>query len=184
MGSGKSTAIEFLKDFRPHKTGFANVKFAEPLYHMQEMIYRRIAAVHLRPQDFVKDRKLLQWLGTEWGRGTISDTIWVDLWRAKVAEVTEYWTRNGMDTWVTCDDVRFDNEAEAVKALGGYIIKLTSSRNLERITTNTGIKAHASEAGISANLVDFEVENSDSVSSFHEKLKNVFEHIVRNNQRR
>ncbi len=182
MGSGKSTAIEILKGFRPVRTGFANVKFAGPLYEMQEMIYRRISSVYTRPTTFVKDRKLLQWLGTEFGR-SLSESLWVDLWASEVKKIESRWTDNGMDCYVTCDDVRFDNEAEAVRSMGGYVIKLTCDRNKDRITTANGIAGHASEAGISDNLIDFTISNNDTEEVFKLKLNKLFEQIAQNKRK-
>jgi dephospho-CoA kinase len=76
MGSGKSTAVSTLREFADNPVH--NIKFAQTLYDIQNYIYERIESVYKRPEDFIKDRKLLQWIGTEWGRGTISESLWVD----------------------------------------------------------------------------------------------------------
>lgn len=184
MGVGKSTAVETLRTWRYMNTGFANVKFAAPLYDIQEYIYNRISSVHRRPADFVKDRKLLQWIGTEWGRETIKDSIWVDLWANKVKEIHSYWTKAKMDCVITCDDCRFDNEAQTIRTLGGVIIKLTSNKNLDRVSTTDGLKNHASESGINENMVDYTVHNDYTKEDFELRLKHLFQQIVEQNQRR
>lgn len=166
MGVGKSEAIQEIKD--RSKLPVELVKFAGPLYDMQEMIYRRIQSVYNRPADFKKDRKLLQWLGTEWGRETISKTIWVDLWKA---EVTAALARGSV---VVCDDVRFDNEAELVRSLGGIVVQITSSRASERIDTQSGIKNHSSEAGISAEFIDDILRNDGTLREFQNQVANLF----------
>lgn len=171
MGSGKSTAIEALKE-EYDKTPVVLVKFAAPLYDMQEYIYRRIASVHTRPADFVKDRFLLQFIGTDWGRDKISKTIWGDIWQQEVDQ--ELLVGN----LVVCDDVRFDNEAERVKSLGGVIIKLETKQNLERINTNTGIQNHTSEAGVSEPLVDYTIINNGSLAEFKNKLVVIYKKLL------
>lgn len=167
MGSGKSTAIETLEGFLKKTPRI--IKFAGPLYDMQEYIYRRIAMVHERPAEFVKDRKLLQWLGTEWGRGSISQSIWVDLWKTDAFNYSRFGHRT-----VVSDDVRFDNEAEAIRSLGGYVIKIIRPDNTQHAVGGIGIVNHASEAGISKNLIDFEIINDDTVNVFQARLLDLY----------
>lgn len=164
MGVGKSTALNILKDdFYPQPVKL--VKFAQPLYDMQEMIYRRISAVHPRPFGFIKDRMLLQWLGTEWGRGKISESIWIDLWKGEAL------TLLNQGCIVVCDDLRYDNEAETIKQLGGLIIQLTANASNMRIDTATGLVNHKSEAGISDTYVDRTIANDGTVEQFRASLR-------------
>lgn len=171
MGVGKSTAIETLL---PLVVGHYNIKFAQPLYDMQEFIYERIARAYTRPETFVKDRKLLQWLGTEWGRNSISLTLWGDLWEKEVNNAME----NYPWATITCDDARFDNEAKRIKDMGGVLIRLTSDRNFDRITTANGIKGHASEAGVAEKYIDYTVENNGTIEEFQAALRKVYEQIL------
>jgi len=168
MGVGKSTAIRALQD--KVDSVIYNVKFAQPLYDMQEFIYNRIESVHQRHESFTKDRKLLQWLGTDWGRDTISKTLWVDIWKAEVASIVERFP----EAIIVCDDVRFDNEAEMLKSMGGVVIKITSAHSQNRIDTTSGIKHHSSENGISASFVDCEIENNDTKYQFENKITEVY----------
>lgn len=168
MGSGKSTAIaEITKQFPNSRL----IKFAGTLYDIQEMIYDRISSVYTRPEDFVKDRKLLQWLGTDWGRDTISQTLWVDIWRAEAESCEE------AGVVVLCDDCRFDNEASIIKDMGGYIIKLNSDRNLDRAQGGEGIKAHASESGIDSKYVDIAIDNNGTIEEFKHSISNAVHDI-------
>lgn len=172
MGVGKSTAIQALKDFVfPGEVHL--VKFAQPLYDMQEFVYRRISSVHVRPETFIKDRKLLQWLGTEWGRDSISTNLWVDIWKAAVTSIQLENPR----AVIVCDDVRFDNEGETLKSMGGHTIKIVSNRAGDRINTQAGIANHKSEAGIRKELLDFVVDNNDTVAAFEERLVACFKEL-------
>jgi hypothetical protein len=60
----------------------------------------------------------MQTLGTEWGRGWIHEDLWVELWRKHVG----YHLSIGGK--VVVDDSRFPNEAKAVHALGGKLIRI------------------------------------------------------------
>jgi DNA polymerase III delta prime subunit len=182
MGVGKSTAIQCLKrELEGTNTQVHLVKFAQPLYDIQEFVYNRISSVHKRQEDFTKDRKLLQWLGTDWGRDTISQTLWIDIWKAEVNVLNKLYPND----IIICDDVRFDNEAETIYSLNGSVVKITSHETEKRIDTKTGICNHASEAGIWNQYIDYEIENNGSISDFNNKLTRMYKEfgILPNNQR-
>lgn len=161
MGSGKSTAIEVLR-----QTSSASIKlckFAQPLYDIQEYTYERISSVYQRPENFIKDRKLLQWVGTEWGRNTLDENIWTDLWKKEVNAALED------RCLVVCDDVRYNNEAELVHDLGGVIINVASSRVEERDVVK-GIEGHPSENGVPRNIIDYEIRNNGTLEEYKASL--------------
>src|ERR1051326_4487303 len=169
-GSGKSTATDLLKE---SGNVVCLLKFALPLYQIQEFCYRVISPVYTRPEDFVKDRKLLQWLGTDWGRETISQSIWVDLWRIKAQQIAE----RDDQVVIVCDDVRFDNEAETIKSLGGIIVKINRDNAAASAKGGTGISNHASEAGIRPELIDYTIDNNGTLESYKESLTKLFQEI-------
>lgn len=173
-GVGKSAAIDlFASTFNLDEPGrLSLIKFAAPLYQMQEDIYRRIVQVYKRPPDFKKDRKLLQWLGTDWGRDTISKTIWVDLWKADA----EFALRMG--STVVCDDCRFDNEAETIKSLGGLVVKITRPNAAAHAQGGTGIANHSSEAGVSPHLIDYVIANDGTLKEFEDSLCRLYKQIA------
>lgn len=167
MGSGKSTAIKCLKDIQ--HAPITLHKFAQTLYDIQEDIYWRISPVHTRPDDFVKDRKLLQWLGTEWGRETIDKDLWTKLWFRNVKTILEEYP----NYFVVCDDLRFDNEAVLVKNLGGIIIKIDSDKANQRIDTN--LSGHKSESGVNLSYIDYIIENNGSIDDLKTSLLSINE---------
>lgn len=172
MGVGKSTAIRFLEDYYPNSTVHV-VKFAQPLYDMQEYIYRRITPVYRRGPTFIKDRKLLQWLGTDWGRDTIMQNLWVEIWKDEVRQIQ----KENPNAVIVCDDVRFDNEGETVKAMGGYVVAIVRNDNAKHADGGVGIVGHASEGGIDKKYLDFIVENNDTVAEFRTSLFEVFKDL-------
>ncbi len=88
--------------------------------------------------DGVKERYrlLLQWWGTEFKRGMVSDTYWVDTLREWI--LTNCNTDREM---VLIPDIRFPNEVEMVKQLGGIVIQV------QRPGIDTG-DGHASEKAL------------------------------------
>lgn len=169
MCSGKTTALNVLhKELQKNKDIYVQyIKFAGPLYEMQDAIYD-IAKL---PKPKEKDRKLLQYLGTEWGR-SISQTIWVDIFKRSVEEL------NNPDAFdfcnlftnviVTNDDTRFDNEAQAIKELGGIVVRIVGRAPAGETAVNTG---HSSECGVSDEYVDFVIDNSGSLEQLEMQIK-------------
>lgn len=169
MGVGKSTAVKLVKE--AYFTSLSKtIKFAQPLYDIQEYVYKRIEDVYTRPSDFEKDRKLLQWIGTDWGRNTISDTLWVHIWGTTVHKFISTF---GEESIVLCDDVRFDNEAQEVKAMGGLLIKISSDHVQDRRVAVDGLPSHQSESGVSLKFIDYEIKNDSSLGNFEQELLKV-----------
>ncbi len=149
-GSGKSTAADYL--IRQH--GYERVKFAGPLKDMCRAIGMTEDHIegHLKevPCDMLcgkTPRYLMQAVGTELGRNLIGEDFWIRLWLHRVAGAGR----------VVVDDLRFPNEAAAVRSLGGVIIKLEGRGGIAG--------GHASEAGCGA--WDGVVENDGCVTDLY-----------------
>lgn len=169
MGAGKSTAIATLEGV----LGFPPTleKFAGMLYRMQDLLYAEIEAtgVYRRPPEFIKDRKLLQWLGTDWGRETLDQDIWVNIWKAKVEAAL------AAGHFVVCDDVRFDNEAALIRTYGGKVVKIIRPNAVAHAQGGAGIQGHKSEAGVSPRLIDGAVVNNGSLEEYKQRLADLYE---------
>lgn len=59
-------------------------------------------------------RHAMQTLGTEWGRKHLGEDFWVKRWMSGVKDYA----------FVVVDDVRFPNEVDAVRSLGGKVIRV------------------------------------------------------------
>lgn len=102
-------------------------------------------------------REAAQLLGTEWGRAL---TPGGDLWlRVATQRMLDGLDVHGADHVFCISDVRFDNEARWVKEHGGVIWQI------ERPGLNS-VRAHASENGVSDDLVDVTLVNSDGLIDF------------------
>lgn len=148
--AGKSTAAAIL--MREH--GFVLVKFAGPLKAMLRgylthvgcdagTIERMIEGdLKELPTEFLSGaspRYALQTLGCEWGREFIHPDFWINAWTAQVRRVLASGHR------VVTDDCRFENEGAAIRAAGGYVVRIKRP-DINRIPE----AQHISEAGIEA----------------------------------
>lgn len=127
-GSGKSEVAKALAGM-----GFTRTHIKDPL--------RRMAATLLREAGFSEEMvdryldgdlkrqvipelrrsgtEIQQELGTAFGRDFCYPDLWLDLWRRRVAFfLTDPYAR------VVQESVRFPNEAEAIRALGGLVVRV------------------------------------------------------------
>jgi hypothetical protein len=119
-GAGKSTAAAHL--VKCH--GFERVRFAGPLKAMLGALGCTLEQIDGSEKETPCDllcgktpRQAMQWLGTEFGRNMIGDDLWIRAWKAAV-------DRLPAGVPVVVDDLRFPNEAEAVRAVGGFIVRI------------------------------------------------------------
>ncbi|WFU52335.1 hypothetical protein QA639_21755 [Bradyrhizobium pachyrhizi] len=122
--SGKTTAALYLEK----KYGIRRKHIAEPLRAMlavllqangmsSEMISRYLEGdlkESVIPELGVTSRYAQITIGTEWGRQLISQDLWANTWARGIADGES----------VMNDSVRFPNEAEAIRKLGGVVIMI------------------------------------------------------------
>jgi hypothetical protein len=145
MRSGKDTAVEYLMN----KYGGVRVSFADPLY---DILYY---AQNVCGFEKAKDRKFLQFIGTEWAREKDND-VWINMALRKTNESLGN---------VYVSDVRFRNEFDAMKKNNFVLIK---------INRDSGQKnSHSSETEL--DLVpdhewDFIFDNNGTLEEFYSKI--------------
>lgn len=90
QGSGKTTLARALAQKwstnTHHKAILMN--FADPIYKMHDFIIGYLKE-HGIDRKLVKDGPLLQLLGTEWGRKNVSENIWIDITKSKIAKAND-----------------------------------------------------------------------------------------------
>ena len=116
MGSGKTTlgvsvGAEWQKT-KGNKAIFIN--FADAIYDMHDFCIGYLRG-HGIVRDIKKDGPLLQLLGTEWGRKTISENVWVDLLKSKIAKASAPDRSLGQNQLFIVSDCRFKNEFDAME---------------------------------------------------------------------
>ena len=162
-GSGKSTAAAFLMQ----EQEFALTKFAQPL---KNFLYDLgLETEHVEgdlkeaPCDLLcgkSPRHAMQTLGTEWGRKCIGEDFWVNVWKDTVQ-----WTLSYDGVHVVVDDMRFPNEAFAVKSLGGVLVRI--------VRGNRPVDTHESEAHISGIVPDYTIVNNGSTDDLRHALEDL-----------
>ena len=161
-GSGKDTLYEMIKS-----DGWERFAYADALKNIcidylglsYEDVYTQEGKVKYNEFWGMTNREILQKVGTEAFRNGFHKDTWI-----KIAEIKlNSFLKSGKNVIVT--DVRFDNEAILIKKLGGKVFNI-----VREVETNLTAKEliHASESGISDNLLSSS-ENSSSSSSSSSK---------------
>lgn len=124
------------------------------------------------PQDALNGktpRYAMQTLGTEWGRNLIGKNFWADIGIRRAVE--QFWPLfDGKGVVFT--DVRFENEAEAIRKAGGTIIHIRRP--------GVGIQSnHASEQGIAVDDSDWFFVNDTDLSAVERYAKLFIAHAVK-----
>ncbi len=110
-GSGKTTLAQALCLLLMKKNfSVLHTTFAKPLYLMHDKVLSVLTDVGMSVEK--KDRRLLQLLGTEWGRQTIGENIWVS-YLANFVEKWEAGFKSQQTRYVIVSDLRFVNEFES-----------------------------------------------------------------------
>lgn len=111
QGSGKSTLANGIQAYWLGRAmGVCeHFCFAEPLYDMHNLCLN-----YLRKEAGIdrgnKDGVLLQLLGTEWGRKTVDENIWVNIMKHRIRTLE---SENRHNPLVVVSDCRFQNELDA-----------------------------------------------------------------------
>jgi hypothetical protein len=111
-------------------------------------------------------RTLMQTLGTDWGRNIINKDLWLNCMEARLKAYVDCKNLGYKGAFVIVTDVRFDNEAQKIKDLGGTVVQIARADAPEQV----GAEQHASEAGVSPHLIDVTVDNSGTVEEFQDAL--------------
>ena len=127
-GTGKTTLAQHLVQHH----GFIRVPFAGPLKAMAAAFGLTPAEMsgHLKEEPCEAlcgktPRQFMQLLGTEFGRDLLGPDLWVNAWRRTVTCHLEEALVDGAPLRIVCDDVRYANEAAAIRGLGGQVVLLT-----------------------------------------------------------
>lgn len=135
-GSGKSTAALMLA----REFGFARKPFAYPIKAMLAAL--GVPKENLEGSREDKEQRLdvlngytaryaMQTLGTEWARGHLGEDFWINWWKRGADEIPGD---------IVADDVRFPNEVDLIRSMGGTVVRLRREGAGDRINP-----IHASE---------------------------------------
>lgn len=161
--SGKSTAAKYLNE----KYKFAELSFATrlkegamALFDLTEEQVNGPSEIReaIIPHYEMSARQILQWLGTDVLREKWPN-FHVDVLRRQINH------HNFYDKWVITD-VRFPNEIEFIKELGGITLRVVRKSQEDEVNKDT----HISENALNDIKTDFTIECEDGV-------KHVYKHV-------
>lgn len=116
----------------------------------------------------VTGRHFLQTLGTDWGRNLINRQIWTVLWKA---DFDRLW-RNGYS--IVVDDVRFPEEAELIRSLGGHLWWISRPTLVADAAAQ-----HESEGQLTGSpLITRTIVNSASLEQLHEAASDALQFLL------
>lgn len=175
--SGKDSAAAVLVE----KYGFTRKAFADPMREALLKLNPIVGAVHrfgmadtvrlssvIRSHgwDGYKDsvygpevRQLMQRFGTEVVREMFGDDVWVEL------------AMRNLTGDVVFTDVRFPNEADAIRNAGGLVVRV--------VRPGVGaVNGHPSESALNDYRFDAEVSNDGSLADLAESIEFVLEGVL------
>jgi len=173
-GSGKDTAAGGLTNI-----GYQVAKFAggikvmlraylaycgvaeQTIERMVEGDLKEVPNQHLQGRT---PRYTMQTLGTDWGRNMMGEALWIDAFDAHIAPLPK----------VAVTDMRYPNEVQHIKSLGGTTVRLDNPEHVERDGD-----AHSSEALVDTLKTDYLVCNDKRtmpVTALHATMQNIAAH--------
>ena len=171
--TGKDTAGNYFVS----NYGFERLAYADPLKNAvreifnftNEQLYGNEKEV-LDTHWNVTPRKVLQFVGTDLFRNHIGEIvpgvgqdIWIRVMKRKIMDKL----KDNPNAKIVVTDIRFDNESDAIKELGGVTIK--SER--EGVSNED---THESEANIDAIKTDYVFSNNGTREDLFSQLKQTF----------
>jgi hypothetical protein len=180
--SGKSTTAEILvRDYN-----YKIKPLAGPLKRMIERFLFEAGFTVVEIDEYMTEKKeemihgnwdrpltmryLLQTLGTEWGREHLGENIWINVWEKSL----DFSNCKG----IVADDVRFLNEANAIRERGGEIWCVV--RDVESLESTL---KHASEGGLDKFEFDKYIFNSSTMEHLENSVRCAVSGTGYNNER-
>lgn len=164
--SGKSKLANYLSVY-----DYKTVSFARPLKLMVRVLLSNLgyppelvdrfmneAKEEPIPNLGVSARHLLRTLGTEWGRDCVHPEVWNRCWRVSV----QRHFNNGHH--VVVDDLRFPNEAELIRQVGGQLWRL------DRPDAPTPEGSHRSDGGLDDITFDHVLTNDGTLLDLYAQV--------------
>lgn len=164
--SGKNEVAKYLQKYHAfHEDSFA-APIRKCLMDILGLPFEKYEEVKQAPQAVFGGktcREFMQKMGTEFGREMIYDNIWVDSCIVRMSAFER----------AAISDVRFDNEANAIRERGGYII------HVDRPSIRIEQSAHVSEKGIDPSLIDFSILNDQSLDNLYAQIEKTMKEIFK-----
>lgn len=167
-GVGKDTAAHYLVK----KYDFVSMAYADPLkeacrvvFHLsREQLHDRAKKEEPVEPWGKSPRQILQAVGTDLFRNRFHKDVWL--------RNLEHRVRTSRRDRIVVTDVRFENEMEHIRSLGGFLV---------RIDRETGSRDDHESEKVPTVGCDAVVDNNGPVSALHDRLKEAVEPLLRQN---
>ena len=156
--SGKDT---FANELLLH--GYQRISMADPIKEASTLLFGFTNEQlfsdekdQIDPRYGVKPRHILQRLGTDFCR-SYHDDIFIDRMKERIAQHTK----------VVVPDIRFPNEAKAIKDMGGQIVRIHRTTDILDSTS----KGHVSEQLVDTISAGYSIDNIGTLEQYKLKIK-------------
>jgi hypothetical protein len=158
--SGKDSTAELLC----LNYGYTRLAFADPMRQALMIINPKLDSI-THVSDFVEDygwdiakknpevRRLLQLLGTDFGRKMLGDDVWIKIALSGIKPEDK----------VVISDVRFPNEADAIRKLGGIVWRI-NRRN------HSAVNGHVSEHAMDNYMFNHVIYNDGTLDDLSDEV--------------
>jgi hypothetical protein len=166
-GVGKDTVADYMVSHY----NFEKRAFASPIKEACAILFqlpiskfegedKEVCDVH---HHGLSPRQMMQLLGTDFFRDQVSQDFWIDHFK-------KWYAARDSSRPVVVTDVRFQNEVDVIKALGGTVVRIIRPRG--GIGRHTRPDAHITERGVgSLQGVDATIENDGSLEELYGKVR-------------
>ena len=113
-------------------------------------------------------RPILQWWGTDWRRNMFGANYWINKWEERLLKLQEL----HRPAVIIATDVRFENEAEAIRKHDGIIIRV--------VRPGVVSDGHASETEMDKIAVNCTILNDEGLDVFANRAAELVEHLSLN----
>ena len=172
IGAGKSDVAAYLADtlsythlsFADALRDAASVFFDIPVYELRDRKTKEV--VH--PVWGITRRRMLTLLGNDVARDMVRSDFWIIKMQNKIYELQQYATDKQIPSKIVIDDVRYDNEKDAIIEAGGHIIIINRPNNQHYVHST-----NASEKGISVCDNCTIIQNDGTLEQLYTNVRSV-----------
>jgi len=181
MQSGKSTCADYIVNtYKFEKLSFAEYVKKGAVTMLAPIIGLKMAKFHIYENKVspipilnnVTGRKILQTLGTDWGRNIIDEDIWVKTQITRILGSDEQ--------LIVVDDFRFDNEVLYIKEKYSDLLNIKTIKIIRNDINNDDVYTqHESENGMSDKVTfDHVIINNGTINDLKEKINIIMGEIL------